>query len=224
MTTALLFALALQANARQVSRNRSEIPGDHRDIVQVLLPKDQPPAIPHIAKHERLAVIKTLLQKQANAGGERAQKIAFLLAALGINYTHNRDYLVHVLQGCGVPSIKYGCSWETGQFLILLYENAHPDVLPSLLLAGSQSYDSMLSEELGDFSGNVLARQPGEFLSAIRPFTLKKQNEICEMAGLGDGGGISPEALKSIHENLSAIGGRLAHRCLREVESAAKSQ
>ena len=43
--------------------------------------------------------------------------MAFLLAVLDVNYEQNRDYLIWVLKGCGVPEIKHGCDDMTGEFL-----------------------------------------------------------------------------------------------------------
>ena len=218
----MLILLSVPVRAQRSSKGR-RVGGTGLDVVQTLLPNDQPIQFPRVLPEQRSLVVERLLRDQRRATGDRAQQIAFLLAALGVHYIQNRDYLIHVLRGCDTPSIRYSCSDVTGEFLMLLYKHGHHDLLEPLILIGSGSYNSSLSEGLGVFYGEVLIRHPAEFLSAIRGASLKKQDDACYLAGLADGGGLSPNDLKRARTVLSAVRGELAHRCLHEVESANKS-
>jgi hypothetical protein len=138
------------------------------------------------------------------------------LAALGSDYKRNRDYLLQALRGCSVQSAD--CDEDTAAFLVELYAQGHHEVLHALMTAGLRS-DGALSEMLGPFLGDVLAKTPSEFVAGLRRVDAPTQKAVCTLAGAGDGGGISPEGLNVARRRLSRIRGDVAVRCLEEIEN-----
>ena len=52
---------------------------------------------------------------QAASHARQAQQVAFILAALNVEYDRNRDYLFHAFSGCNYTQIRYGCDYMTGR-------------------------------------------------------------------------------------------------------------
>jgi hypothetical protein len=195
-----------------------------QDVVSTLLPDHNARRIVDLKPEEKSKALKRLQFAQKQATGERSQEVAFLLAAYGFDYETNRDYLVHALRGCTSPSIKFGCNDNTGAFLIVLYERGHKELLEPLMLLGKDSYNAALAESVGAFYSDVLIKNPTEFLDTIQRFAPRTQQRVCELAGSGDGGGMSPADLQRVRKQLRAKGGDLAARCLRAVGTANKPQ
>ncbi len=193
------------------------------DIIARLLPDHDARRVIDLNPAEKAKAVEQLRLIQKRATGERSQEVAFLLAAYDVDYEKNRDYLIHTLRGCTSPSIKFGCNDNTGAFLIALYERGHKELLEPLMLLGKDSYNAALAEGVGAFYSEVLLKHTAEFLSTIRPFPSQTQRRLCELAGTGDGGGMSPADLKRVRKQLGAEReDEVAAKCLRAVEAANK--
>lgn len=188
------------------------------DIVAAMLPDDTPPTLPQIPLRERAATVRRLLVAQSSAGGVRAQKVAFLLAALGCHYAANRRFLLRSLAGCNRAEIAHSCSDFTGQLVILLFQEGHSELLGSILSSGVRSYDAALSEQIGTFAGGVLAQRPREFLAAAGRPPGPGLTLACQLAAKGDGGGMDPKEFKLAAARLRSVGGAAALRCLRAMK------
>src|SRR5208283_2121972 len=90
------------------------------------------------------------------------------------------------------------------------------------LLAGCRNSDGALSEELFPFYAEQLERNPNDFLAALATFPTKEQQQICELTGEGDGGGMGPEDLRKVHHNLMKAGGDVSARCARSYRAGDK--
>jgi hypothetical protein len=218
---ALISALLILFSASLFSASLAAqgVPGAQGDIVRELMPDDAPLHAPRLTPAEKSQAVKRLEAAQRQATGERAQQIAFLLAALGSNYSKNRDYLVRALHRCYHATAKSNCDEETGGFLVALYKSGHDELLPPLLAAWVTDHAALL-ELLGDFYSDVLTEEPAKFLRSLEPFPIATQNSICGLAGAGDGGGIAQETLQKARKRLKAVGSEVALRCLRQVEKA----
>lgn len=110
------------------------------DVVSRLLPNpDNPREVLTVTPSERADVIKQLRTAQAHATGDQLRQTVFLLALLNSDYQRNRDYLIHELRACTMKTIRSGCDENTAAFLIGLFERGHGDVLPPLMLYGTNS-------------------------------------------------------------------------------------
>lgn len=198
-----------------------QTPRSRMDIVDRLLVPDFPPRVTTLNPAERADAVRQLEATQAEAGGKRSLVIAFLLATLGSHYSRNRDYLIESLRRCDSIERDYDCSEDTAGFLIGLYESGHREVLRSLLTVGYRA-DGALAEMLGDFYSSVLRRTPAYFIQTIRTLSLPVQGKLCSLAGSTDGGGMPPDDLRRVREQLLRIGGPVALQCLRQVEAANK--
>ncbi|MEP6912076.1 MAG: hypothetical protein ABI923_04940 [bacterium] len=89
------------------------------------------------------------------------------------------------------------CSEEFVANVIAFYNRADHSVLRPLLDAGLSS-DGDLSEELGGFYADVIAKNPRSFLAALGQRNIKQQRHLCWMAGAEDGGGMPKETLHQI--------------------------
>jgi hypothetical protein len=196
-------------------------PGEsQQDVVEKLLPKGAVPRSLLIKPEQRNSIIKKLKAAQDNAHAQRAQRVAFLLAALDVEYDRNRDYLIHVLSGCNYPEGRYDCDDVTGDYLIYLYEHGHQEILAPLLKTSIGSYNAAGSEGLGAFFGELVQKSPEKFLEAVGTFALPTQRKACGFAGASDGGGLGAEGLALVRKKLRVIGGEVANRCLKEIEAA----
>jgi len=199
-----------------------------QDIVETLLPNGAIPKSLSVKPDERAAIIKKLKLAQVTAHAQRAQQVAFLLAALDAEYDHNRDYLLHVLSGCNYPEIRYDCDDMTGFYLIYLYEHGHPEILAPLLKTsigtgpGVGSYSAAGSEGLGSYFAEQVQKAPERFLGAVSTFPVPTQKKACAFAGSSDGGGLGPKGLAQARRKLRGIGTEVALRCLKEIELANK--
>lgn len=206
---AALFALA------QSSQGKAQ-----QDIVEKLLPDGGIPKDLRIPSDQRDSVVKKLKLAQVSAHAQRAQQVAFLLAAFDVEYERNRDYLLHVLSGCNYPEIRYGCDDMTGFYLIYLYEHGHQEILAPLLKTSIGSYNAAGSEGLGGYFGDMVQNSPEKFLEAVSAFSVPTQKKACGFAGSADGGGLGVKGLAQARKKLRAIGSEVALRCLREIETA----
>ena len=191
------------------------------DIVATLLPNGDPHRMLKLSAPEKQAAIKQLLAVQKESTGKKQVQVAFLLAALGSDYARNSKYLIGNLRDCAGPSPESNCDANaTGEFLIVLYEHGHQDVLKPLMLTGLGTDNAALQESLGGFLSRVLIASPEVFLDAIRPLTAKTQRRVCDLTGRTDGGGMSPADLQLVRHKLNPIHDELAENCLRAVEAA----
>jgi hypothetical protein len=126
------------------------------------------------------------------------------------------DWCLDALRGCNIQNPD--CDEDTAGLLIGLHEQGHHEVLHALMVAGRQS-DGALSEMLGPFYGDVLAKAPSTFVAALRRVDAPTQKAVCALAGGGDGGGIAPSDLIAARQHFTRAGGDVALRCLREIEN-----
>jgi len=189
------------------------------DVVEELMPGGRPDGLVLPKPDEREGVIKQLKNVQAGNPGPRAQRAAFLLATMGVNYERSRDYLLWVFKGCTVPDIARGCDDMTGDYLANLYSHGHSEILRPLLQDGVNSYSASGAEFLGDFFSHLVAKSPGDFLEAVRSFPVETQKKMCFFAGSADGGGMAPADLKRARDQLRGKG-VVARRCLEAIERA----
>ncbi|MGD0294068.1 MAG: hypothetical protein ABSB30_09455 [Terracidiphilus sp.] len=192
------------------------------DIVKKLMPNGGWPTNLPVKPVQRDSIIKKLKVAQGTARAQRAQQVAFLLAALDVEYDKNRDYLFHVLSGCNYPEIRYACDESTGYYLIQLYEHGHQEILAPLLKTSIGSYSAAGSEALGEYFGELVLKSPEKFLEAVSTFPVPTQKKACGFAGGTDGGGLGAEGLAQTQKKLRTIGSEVALRCLKEIEIANK--
>lgn len=196
--------------------------GGSEDIVTKLMPKGNGSGAIQLRGITKASAVKQLSAAQRGAAGKRAQAIAFLLAALDVEYSKNRDFLTASLRQC--QSTEHAdCDEDTAELLIRLYKLGHSDVLQPLVAAGVHS-DGAMSELLGVFYGSVLKNHAGQFVQAAKRLSPSEQESVCELAASGDGGGIDPKVGSQIRRSLHAIGGTVAVRCLREFDAADKRE
>jgi hypothetical protein len=215
----LYFALLVIASAIAAGQQKAE-----RDIVARLLPDGDPHRMVNPDPAEKGAAIKELRSAQKTATEERLAQVAFLLAAYGSDYEKNRDYLIEDLRGCTTPAIKSGCDGNIADYLIVLYERGHKDVLKPMMLVGKDSYSAAVAESLGSFLSNFLIDSPDAFFDTIRPFTPDAQKDLCGLAGTADGGGLSAEKLQRVRKTLNAKNDELSLTCLQAIEAANKRE
>ncbi len=192
------------------------------DIVARLLPDGNPHRLVHPGPAEKSSAVKDLRSVQNAAGGARAVQVAFLLAAYDSNYDKNRDYLIANLRGCTHPGLKSGCDEKIADYLIVLYERGHKDVLKPLMLVGKDSFSPVVAESLGGFFANLVTDGPAEFFDTIRHFPAQTQNQLCDLAGTAHGGGMSVTQLEQVGKELKARGDDLSLTCLDAIEAANK--
>ena len=192
------------------------------DIVEKLLPNGSVPRDVSVKPEQRDFIIKKLKLAQNTAHAQRAQRVAFLLAALDVDYGRNSGYLVHVLSGCDYPEIRYDCDDVTGDYLIYLYEHGHQEILAPLLKTSIGSYNAAGSEGLGAYFGELVQKSPEKFLDAVGTLAMLMQKKACGFAGSSDGGGLGAKGLVEARKKLRAIGSEVALRCLKEIEVANK--
>ncbi len=212
----LSYAMLLPAQSRPVA--------PQRDIVEQLLPYGEIPKEVVVQAERRDRIIQRLRAAQHTADARRAQRVAFLLAALDADYDRNRDYLLHVLAGCNYPEIRYGCDDMTGFYLIYLWEHGHPEILAPLLGTSIGGYNAAGSEGLGAFFGDLVQKSPEKFLDAVGTLPVSTQKKACSFAGTSDGGGLGAKGLAQARKKLRGIGGEVALRCLKEIEDSNKSE
>jgi len=135
----------------------------------------------------------------------------------------NRAAALRTLRGCATRPIALGCSEDTAEYLIGLYDRGDRSLLNPLLAAGASS-DGALSEILGDFYSNVLLKNPRVFLASVRSQPRKQVGHLCWMAGVTDGGGMGTEMLRDVRHSLRVISSRrtdplssIARICLASV-------
>jgi hypothetical protein len=196
--------------------------GGSEDIVTKLMPKGNRSGAIQLRGITKASAVKQLSAAQRRASGKRARAIAFLLAALDVAYSKNRDFLTASLRQC--QSTEHAdCDEDTAEFLIRLYELGHSDVLQPLVAAGVRS-DGAMSELLGVFYGSVLKNHAGQFVQTAKRLSPAEQESVCELAAVGDGGGIDPKDGLEIHRSLHSIGGSVVVRCLRVFDAADKRE
>lgn len=194
------------------------------DIVARLLPDGNPHRLVNLDPEEKKTTVKQLRSVQKTASDEQLAEVAFLLAAYDSDYGKNRDYLVDNLRGCTTPAIKSGCERRIADYLIALYERGHKDVLKPLLLVGKDSFSPVVAESLGSFIANLLTESPGAFFDTARQFAPETKNELCDLAGTADGGGLSADKLQRIQKELKARNDEISLTCLQTIEAANRAQ
>jgi len=219
---ALLVVVTLSYAPLLPAQSRPTV--SQQDIVQQLLPDGGIPKEVLVKPEQRNRIIRRLRAAQNTTDPQRAQQVAFLLAALDAEYDRNRDYLLHVLSGCNYPQIRYGCDEMTGFYLIYLWEHGHPEILALLLGTSIGSYNAAGSEGLGAFFGDLVQKSPEKFLDAVGTLATSTQKKACYFAGLSDGGGLGAKGLAQARKKLRGIGSEVALRCLKEIEDSNKPE
>jgi hypothetical protein len=110
----------------------------------------------------------------------------------------------------------------TGDYLIYLYRNGHPEILPPLLSSSANNYNADGAESLGSFISEEVVKSPKDFLDALRSFPPSKQERVCSVAGAAGGGGMAPPDLRGARKQLGALNDEVARRCLLQIEHATK--
>ena len=190
------------------------------DIVARLLSDGNPHRLVTLDPAQKSSSIKALQSAQKAASGTRSVEVAFLLAAYDSSYEKNRDYLIANLRGCTHPGIKSGCDGNIADYLIVLYEHGHKDVLKPLMLVGKDSFSPVVADKLGSFFSNLVTDGPADFFDTIRPFPPQTQTQLCDLAGISDGGGMSAAQLQQVRQELKARGDDLSLACLETIEAA----
>lgn len=136
-----------------------------------------------------------------------------------------RSNALAVLKGCATRPVTRGCSEDTADYLIRLYNRGDNRLLKPLLDAGPRS-DGALAEMLGDFYAKVLWKHPRVFLESLSSRPRKEQKELAWMAGATDGGGMPADMLREVRHALTRFSSRrsrlssIARLCLKEVNRA----
>ena len=212
---ALLTCFALLAMASSIAGQPAG-----QDIVSRLLPDGDPHRMVDPGPAEKSTAIKQLRSVQKSAHDERSVEATFLLAAYGSDFEKNRDALIDNLRGCTTPAIKYGCDGNIAEYLITLYQRGHKDVLKPLMLVGKNSYSAVVAENLGSFLATLLSSNPDVFFETTREFTPEAREDLCELAGTGDGDGLSAEKLEQVRKELKGRNDELSVACLQAIETA----
>ena len=155
--------------------------------------------------------------------------VPFILVFLHLNVDAqiptSRAEGLKMLRGCATRPTTLNCNEDTAGYLIKLYNRGDRGLLRPLLEAGLTS-DGALSEVLGDFYSEVLAKRPRSFLSSLRLRSQGQQTHFCWMAGLADGGGLNAATLRRVRSSLRAFSSSndglapIARVCLMEVDRA----
>lgn len=204
-----------------VGKDRSE------EILAVLFPNGTWADETHLTEYERDEVIRALKAAEREGPHDRALGIAFLLAVVGDDYQINKSKLVHELSECASkPYPKDGnCAELVSEYLIKLGRLGDRSVLGPLFDVSDKA-DGALAESLGDFYSEALTNYPTKFLLALKTYSYSEQRNVCYLAGIVDGGGMSDETIAELKRTLNRIPatkGSLAHetrRCLAAVEEA----
>jgi len=183
-------------------------PADPEGILRQLAPDDTPPPSLALKPAERARAVRLLVAVKRDETGWHRQLAVYLLATLGHEYERNIDELLRVWRRDGDDG--------TMELLTDLYGQGHKEVLRPLM-TGFNGNNVATSEGLGTFYGDLLERNPKDFLAAIASLPLRKQRDLCDAAGEEDGGGMSPERERKVLASLKAIGGEVASRCARGV-------
>src|SRR5262249_10189355 len=142
----------------------------------------------------------------------------------------NRADALRTLKGCATRPVTLGCSEDTAEYLIRLYNRGDRSLLRPLLDAGLNS-DGALAEILGDFYSDTLSKHPRTFLSSLRSRPIDQQRQLCWMAGNTDGSGMGTEMLRDVRHSLRVTSSRsndslspVARVCLVNVNRANASK
>jgi hypothetical protein len=185
------------------------------DVVDALFLDSEYPRVVELSAPEKSEAIRKLATLRHNTNGKELQKVSFLLAALGYNYTTNRDHLVSALRTCGSRNSE--CDEDTAGFLIGLYHQGHREVLYPIMSASLKS-DGALAELLGNFYSEVAESSPADFVLGLRRLDAIHQEAACTLSG----GGMSPDTVQKVQRALNGIGGKVATRCLRNIENSSR--
>lgn len=190
-----------------------------KGILEELAPDGVPASSLKLKPLEKARAIRLLKSVKRNETDlDRKQLANYFLATLGHDYELNLEELLTVWRGCVTNDFGHGCNEDTADLLIKLRKQGHKGILRPLL-EGWRYSDGALAEILGDFYGESLERNPKEFVTTLTRFPPKDQKGICELAGGGDGGGMSPETERRVLTSLKVIGGDVANRSARSVRA-----
>lgn len=132
------------------------------------------------------------------------------------------------------PCARYREEYQIGlenvaEHLISLYEHGDKELLHPLLDAGLKS-DGALSQSLGSFYGELLAKHPKTFMTALVKRPVPEQRELAFMAGVMDGSGMPEDKLRKVRTALRQLAAQKQTRlvsvvnlCLDEVNKANRS-
>jgi hypothetical protein len=185
-------------------------PVDPEGILRQLAPDDVPPHSLAMKPAARARAIRLLVAVKRDETGWHRQLAVYLLATLGYDYARNREELLRVW--------RKDSDDGTMELLIRLYEQGHKEFLLPLL-RDFNGNNVATSEGLGWFYGDLLEKNPRDFLTALATFPNRKQMDLCYAAGAEDGGGMSPKTERKVLANLKEIGSDVAISCARSVRS-----
>ena len=132
------------------------------------------------------------------------------------------------LEGCRERPKHPDCGDLAADLLIDAYwrGDRNARVLKALLDAG-QGSDAALAEGLGTFYAELLQKQPRVFVQAIASRPARERRDLCEAAGVVDGGGMSDEIKSGVKAGLRRIAvgrsprlARVARQCWAAVDAA----
>lgn len=207
--------LLLMLSSAATAASMSAINGVARSFIT----DSYPPEAVHLAPAQKAAAISTLQAQAKHAENKELQAISFVLAEWGVDYERNKSVLANSLQLC--ETRNRSCDEDTAGYLIGLYSKGHPDVLSVLVSVGPKT-DAAVAERLGAFYQDVLAQAPERFFSVVRSLAETRRSEVCEMAGTGDGGGITEVALNRAKSYAFSPRGNSARSCFEHIAAANK--
>lgn len=194
-------------------------------IVSFLLPDN-------IAYPERLKqvsasdAIAALAPAQAKETGVRANAIAYLLVLLSHEPDANRMRLTEALRNC--TRDPESCDEHVVPYLENLFERGDRLVLDPLLDA-SERAEGDLAEALATGYGEMIAKDPRTFVTALSKRNAKDQRRLCHMVATGDGMGLPEEASVTVQDALGQMVretgpvASTAMMCVNEIRAADKS-
>ena len=200
-------------NLQPQSQSRSE------EILRVLLPNGVWADVTQIDRFDHAEEVRVLKEAQVNARDDRAIGITFLLAALGNDYEGNRKKLLEALKACANKPYpeEAECASFVADYLMELCRRGDFSLLRPLFDVSNKA-DGAFSESLGSFLGDMLYEQPEQFLKSLAPYPQSKQQALCSLAAVEDGGGMTKERFRSVHKSLNNLSNtslrRVARPCL----------
>lgn len=206
--------------AAQNTKSRSE------EILSAIMPNGVWGDASQLDRFERAEVIVALRAAQAEANGDRALGIVFLLAVLREHYRENRARLLEALKACPKNSYpeKEQCADFISGYLMELSRRGDVSLLRPLFETSSLA-DGGFSESLGGFYSDMLANRPEQFLEALRLYPRKRQRSFCRWAGQEDGSGMDEQRFRLVRQLLTHMFMRsrdplapLAKNCLLGVQ------
>jgi hypothetical protein len=164
-------------------------------------------------------IANAMQKEQPNASGKRARDLAYSLAVFRIEYQTNRDYLMRLLNSClsrpRESPENDECDGKLLAFVTNLYWRGDNTLLVPLLQMADSRRDVI--GEIGTFYSDLLDRQKGTALAAIKELGADQQHLVCRLAYKDDLSNNRPKRDR-IKAFLSKTGGDAAARCSSAIE------